>query len=152
VRACVEAAGTQFKKGRCNIVPLVPVLRSEVFLNRDQLVKAVIGEHALSVYVSLDPACTPPPAEPTFLQTGKLARLRPQRDGGVRTDFTRISAVVSIEPILVDNNDGECEVRHEVVATHNPFAEVPLANDLLAAFPQLVRLPDGNMAWSDRGA
>lgn len=149
LRSCVETAGSQFKKKRCNIVVLVPTLRIEVFSDRDQLVKAVIGEHAMSMFVSLDDSPAPP-ARPTFLQEGKLARLHPKKDGSVSTDFTRISAVMSLEHIFVDNDRDETVADHRVVVVHNPFAEVPLLASVFAAFPQLARRDDGAMEWTDR--
>jgi hypothetical protein len=151
LRSCVDAAGSQLKKGRCNIVVLVPTLRIEVFSDRDQLLKAIIGEQALSVFVSLDDSPAPPP-KPTFLQKGKLARLHPKKDGSVSTDFTRISAVMSLEHVFVDNDRDETVADHRVVVVHNPFAEVPLPASALAAFPQLVKVEDGAMAWTDRQA
>jgi len=150
LRACVEAAGPQFKKGRCNVLFLAPVLRTPIYMNRDQLVKAVVGEQALAVYVSFDPHRPAPPPEPTFLQTGKLARLHPQKDGSIRTDYTRISAVVSVEEILFEAATGERTVDHKTTVVHNPFAEVALPPEAFGAYPQLVKRADGNMEWTDR--
>ena len=150
LRSCVQTAGEQFKKGRCNIIFLAPVLRTPIHMFREQLVKAVIGESALTVYVSLDPAHPAPPAEPTFLQTGKLARLHPKGDGTVTTDYTRISAVVSVEQILVEAATGERNVDHRITVVHNPFAENGVPIELFGAYPQLIKRADGNMEWTDR--
>ena len=126
LRGRVEAAGTQFKKGRCNVLLLVPVLRTSIHSFGEQLVKAVLGEHALRISVSLDPSVKAPPPELVFKQDGKLARLHPQPDGSVKADLTRISAVVSLEYVFGYNDREEREVRPRVTVVHNPFAEVPL--------------------------
>jgi hypothetical protein len=106
LRGRVEAAGEQFKRGRCNVLLLVPVLRTSIHSFREPLVKAVLGEHALRISVSLDPNVKAPPPELVFKQDGKLARLHPQPDGSVKTDLTRISAVVSLEYVLVPQRQG----------------------------------------------
>ncbi len=116
LRSSVETAGTQFKKNRCNVIVLAPTLRIEVSSSRDQLVKAILGEQALSVSVSLDD--TPAP--------------RPQLH------------------IFLDNEHAATVADHRVVVVHSPFAEVPLPRSVFSGFPQLVRLDDGNMAWTDR--
>ena len=149
LRSCVEAAGPQFKRGRCNVLFIAPVLRTPIHMNRDQLVKAVIGQSALTVYVSLRPGRAAPPPEPTFLQTGKLARLHPQKDGTIHTDYTRIGAVVSVEQVLQEVS-GSRSVKHQITVVHNPFAETPLPTELFDPFPQLVMRTDGNMEWTDR--
>jgi hypothetical protein len=61
LRGRVEAAGVQFKKGRCNVLFLVPVLRTSIYSFREQLVKAVLGEHVRQISVSLDPSVKAPP-------------------------------------------------------------------------------------------
>jgi hypothetical protein len=149
LRGRVEAAGTQFKKGRCNVLLLVPVLRTSIHSFGEQLVKAVLGEHALRISVSLDPSVKAPPPELVFKQDGKLARLHPQPDGSVKADLTRISAVVSLEYVFGYNDREEREVRPRVTVVHNPFAEVPLPAEVFAPFPQLVRRDDGDMEWTD---
>jgi hypothetical protein len=152
LRGRIEAAGAQFKKGRRNVLFLVPVLRTPIheWFGRDQLVKSVIGEPTYNVYVSLDPkGPPPPPPEPGFLQNGKLAKLHRKSDGTERADLTRISAVVSLEYVLGFTDNGEREVSPRVMVVHNPFAEVPLPEEVLGAYPQLVRR-EGVMEWTDR--
>jgi hypothetical protein len=149
LRGRVEAAGEQFKKGRCNFLFLVPVLRTSIHSFREQLVKAVLGEHALLISVSLDPTVKAPPPALVFKQDGKLARLHPQADGSVKTDLTRISEVVSLEYVFGYNDRDEREVRPRVTVVHNPFAEVPLPAEVFVPFPQLVRRDDGDMEWTD---
>lgn len=149
LRGRVEAAGEQFKKDRRNVLLLVPVLRNSIHSFREQLVKAVLGEHVWQVSVSLDPSVKAPPPELVFKQDGKLGRLHPQPDGSVKTDLTRISAVVSLEHEFGHSDKDGREVQTRVTVVHNPFAEVPLPAQVFAPFPQLVRRDDGNMEWTD---
>jgi hypothetical protein len=111
----------------------------------------VLGEHALRISVSLDPSVKAPPPELVFKQDGKLARLHPRAEGSVKTDLTRISAVVSLEYVFAYDDKDEREVRPRVTVVHNPFAEVPLPAEVFAPFPQLVRRDDGDMGWTDTG-
>jgi hypothetical protein len=130
-----------------NLLVLVPQLRTPVHLHRGQLVEAVLGQRALSVYVSLD-GSEPPPPEPTFIQNGKLARLRTGKDGSTTTDLTRVGAVMTVEQRYRDTDDGEVEVLHSVIVVHNPFAEKRLNPSLFGGVPQLV--PEGaQMRWTD---
>jgi len=147
LRQCVEAAGKQFKPNRANVVLLAPVLRTPLGMDRSQLVKAVIGEHALQVHVTYD-GSKPPPTELTFLQEGKLARLHRAQDGSARTDFTRISAVMSVEESVREDDEGYFHVHHFTMVVHNPFAAVPLSPGVLGSIPQLVH-GVGEMHWTD---
>lgn len=133
---------------RANLLVLAPVIRTPVAWDRDQLVKAVIGEQALAVYVSLDGTEAPPP-EPTFLQTGKLAKIHRGKDGQATTDLTRISAVMSVEAFERDDDEGNVYTHHFALVVHNPFAAVPLSSDLFGDMPQLIH-GDGEMYWNDK--
>lgn len=148
LRKCVMDAGNgQFKRGRVNLLLVVPALRNEIYHDRGQLLKATIGEMAIAVPVSLDdrPA---PPAHPTFLQTGKLARPRRTAEGAFTTDFTRISAVMSLEHRFRYISDDETEIRHSAIVIHNPFAAIPIPSAAFGDLPQWV-VHDGMMGWSD---
>ena len=140
----IEKAGTQMKKGRANLVVLVPSLRTSVRSHRGQLLKATIGEHAISFFVSLD-GSPPPKPQPTFLQKGKLAKLWRTTGGAFQTDLSRISAVMTIEEI----RPHEHRLGHSIVVVHNPFAKVPIPREFFGRVPQwLIR--EGKMGWSDR--
>lgn len=149
LRKVVEAAGSQLKKGRCNVVLIAPLLRIEVFANREQLVEAVIGQQVLRVVVPLEPEVEAPPPNPTFRQNGKLARLHVKEDGTTVTDLTRVSAVVCVEEVIETAADEEPVVGHRATIVHNPFAEVPLDSNVFGAHPQLVKRENGNMEWTD---
>ncbi len=146
---CVMDAGNgQFKRGRANLLVIAPALRAEIYNDRSQLLKATIGEEALAVPISLDDSPAPPP-HPTFLQTGKLARPRRNAQGAFTTDFTRISAVMSLEHRFRHVSDDETEVLHAAIVIHNPFAAIPLDATSFGDLPQWV-VRDGMMGWSDR--
>lgn len=147
LRASIEKAGTQFKKDRPNLVVLVPLLRTQLQMNRSQLLKATIGESALSVFVSLD-GSPPPKPQPTFLQQGKLAKIWPDGNGAFRTDLTRISAVVTIEESYVERSSG-LRIGHSVIVIHNPFATHPIPREFFGRVPQWLAR-NGRMGWSDR--
>lgn len=131
------------------MVVLVPLLRSPIFTDRDQLVKATIGEQALDVFLALSADAPPPPApRPRFLQTGKLAKLRPARDGASQTDLTRVSAVVSIEQTSAEG-PGSSRLVPAVVVVHNPFGTTRIPPTFFGNVPQLIDRR-GVMCWSDR--
>jgi hypothetical protein len=145
---CIKDAGNdQFKRGRANILMLVPALRMEIHNNREQLLKATIGQHGLAVPIALDDA-PPPPPHGIFLQTGKLARPRITREGAFTTDLTRISAVMSLEPRFRHVSNDLTDVLHSAIVVHNPFARVPIAPSSFRDLPQWVN-GDGKMWWTD---
>jgi len=146
LRKGIEHAGTQLTKGQPNIVVFVPLLRSPVYTDRHQLLKATIGEPALNVFVSLD-GSEPPRPEPTFLQKGKLAKLWAAGGGAFRTDLTRVSAVMTIEHRRDDGPSGP-RLSPIVVVIHNPFADKPVAPSFFGRVPQLT-VRNGRMRWSD---
>jgi hypothetical protein len=148
IRDSIREAGKQFRSGFTNIVVLVPILRTPVWMDRDQFVKATIGEWALSVPICLDSNVAPGEATPTFLQKGKLAQWFPTQDGGGKTDLTRVSAVVMIEEGTMLSEEG-IALQHYVHVIHNPFAACPLSAPLFQSHPQLVVHGEAYMAWTD---
>ena len=148
LRESIEKAGTQLNKDSPNVVVLVPLLRTSVTSHRSQLLKATIGEHALSVPIVRDRR-PPPKPKPTFLQEGKLAKLWPERNGAFRTDLTRISAVMTIEEHLVERG-AELRVAQSVVVIHNPFATHRIPRSFFGSAPQWLTTSSGKMGWSDR--
>jgi len=114
----VSDAGKQLKADRPNIVVIVPLLRVPVCQDRTQLLKAVIAEPVLNVFVSRDET-PPPPPEPGLLQRGKLAKLWPDKDSGTpRTHLTRVSAVITLE---TPRTTRAGRLQTAVVVIHNPF-------------------------------
>ena len=109
----------------------------------DQLVKATIGEWAIVVRVSLDPAVPAPPRTSLFLQRGKLAQLH---EGGTRTHLTRVGAVACIEEETMLGKDGVV-LRHYVHVVHNPFAGKQMPSTLFRGHRQLVVGSAGEMSW-----
>ena len=144
---CIKAAGRQAKKGRCNLLVVVPLLRTPLSFYRDQLLGATVGQMVWKVPVSLERGVEPPPAEVVFKQDGKLARLRPS-GGSFSTDLTRIGAVLSIELRMTEDEEERRQVEPFVLAVHNPFAECPIQPESLGCERQLV-VKDGHMQWTD---
>jgi len=142
----VPATGGQFKKNMVNVVIVVPLLRTPVWMQPDQLVKATIGEWAIVVPVSLDPEVPAQPRTTRFPQRGKLAQLH---DGGTRTHLTRVSAVACIEEETMLGEEG-IVLRRYVHVVHNPFAAMPLASTVFGGRRQLVVSSAGEMNWVGR--
>jgi hypothetical protein len=143
LRKCIQNAGGQFKKNMVNVLVVVPLLRTPVWMQPDQLIKATIGEWAMVVPVSLDPAVPTPPRMMRFLQRGKLAQFH---EGGTRTHLTRVSAVVCIEEETMLGKEGVV-LRHYVHVVHNPFATKPLPSAVFGGRRQLVVSRPGEMTW-----
>lgn len=148
IRGLLKDAGRQFKKAHPNLLVVVPLFRNPVYLARSQAIEALIGQWAWSVPIMLDPDDEPQETTTVFLQNGKLAKRWPAPDGGVRTDLTRVSAVMTIEERMVDDPAGNLRIDHAVSVVHNPFAALPIAREFFGDLPQLVRV-DGRMSWTD---
>jgi hypothetical protein len=117
-------------------------------MDRDPLLKATVGEWAISVPISLDPQVEPPPSQMIFKQNGKLARLFRSKDGPTTTNFTRVPAVMAIEEVMFPANDGSVVLEHRVHVVHNPFAAAPIEPSVFGTVPQLVSR-EGFMRWTD---
>lgn len=172
----VHDAAKQFGRGTRNLLVIVPTLRTSVWDNRDQLVKALIGEHVMHVHVPLDDAhegFTEPGFEPRgrLVRPGKMAS-----DGSRQPAHTRVSAVMVIECALAERAVREASVfddplerffasalhrydqdnafwpEYRVTVVHNPYAEHPISPRTLGRARQLVTCGDGTMAWTDRVA
>lgn len=150
IRECVQKAGRQCKKGGPNLVVLVPLLRTPVWMDREQFVKSIIGEWAYSYSIALNDGDEVDEPRSVFLQKGKLAKLHKKGSDGVTTDLTRISAVATIEEETMWTDSG-VELRHYVHVVHNPFAECRFPSDTFSEFPQLLAQEDGNLAWFLKG-
>jgi hypothetical protein len=148
IRTCREKAGDQFKKEHANLLVIVPLVRTPVYVARSQLVEALIGQRAWSVPVIRDPGDERLPTETVFLQNGRLAKRWPSPSGDFKTHLTRISAVLSIEETVLEDEHGNARVQHSALVVHNPFAAHPIAIDSFGDLPQFVPVV-GEMAWTD---
>lgn len=145
IRRQIRNAGRQFATGETNVVVLVPALRTPVHEDRDQLLHAAIGEHVVLVPVTQGVG-EGDDAQPGLQQNGKLAKLL-SAGASVKSDLTRVSAVVTLEEVWgSERNPSDAGVK--VVVVHNPFAEKPLDRSLFSGFPQWV-LDGEDMYWTD---
>ena len=151
IRSCVSAAGKQFGHGTVNLVVVVPLLRTPIWMHRRQLLTAAIGRFALSVPVGVDPRSRQQESKNVFLQDGRLAKFFPSENGKGKTDLTRVSAVVTIEEDFLSAADETMSIRHRVHVVHNPFTPeaTRLAGTMFDEFPQLVIDEDRRISWSD---
>jgi hypothetical protein len=141
---CIKKAGQQFDEAMMNIVVICPLLRTPVWMQRDQLVKACIGEWAISVPVSID-GSDPGEAKPVFWQNGKLAKMFPADGGAFSPDHRRVSAVATVEEKVRVDSDA-WTIQHVAKVVHNPFAKVRLPETTFAGIAQLV-VRDTGMLW-----
>lgn len=142
-------ASDQFGRGTRNLLVLVPQLRSPVYSDREQLEK-FIGERVMVVPVATERGVHVPSPHPGFVPRGRFVRYgKTDKDGTRLPAHTRVSAVMSIECGLVDDARGIPYVDHRVVVVHNPNAEQPIDPRTFGSYPQLVRVSDTEMVWTD---
>jgi len=152
---CIKDAGSgQLKRGRTNLLVVCPTVRMPVFAERSQLIEATIGQVFWEVPVSLD-GSRPPKGRVGFHQNGKLAKLiKNKQTGAFTTDFTRIGAVMTLEPDFAWILDEDrFEVTHRALVVHNPFATHRIDPDLFGDIAQWIVNGEGDtktMGWSDR--
>jgi hypothetical protein len=151
----LEAANQQFDVGACNVLALAPDFTWKLVNDRLVLVKAFIGQPMYIVPIQLDDDVPVPEPYDAFKIDGRLAR-RGFRDGQyLKPNFTRVSAVLSIEDGVKEltpyefDLDAPLEIQHHVLVLHNPHAAVPLPESVFAGVPQLV-LRGERMVWTDR--
>lgn len=174
LEAALKDAASQFGKGTKNVLVIAPSLRTSVWSDRDQLVKALIGEPVVIVHVPLDSASRGY-SKPGFAPRGRLVRPGKMGPDGTRLPaHTRVSTVMVVE--VVEAERAELEplpaesverqlaewVRrrfseenafwpaHRVLVVHNPNADMPISSETFARFPQLVKISETDMAWTDR--
>ena len=98
---------SEFSDDKPNILVITPSLRTRLFSNRHELVKAVYGEHKITIPINVHTG-EAGATEVTFFPEGKfLNTMRP--DGKqLKADglpaFRRISAVVNIEEKIVEKH------------------------------------------------
>jgi hypothetical protein len=148
LRACVEEAGGQFKKGNTNLVVIVPLLRTPLWMERNQLTTAFIGQWALSVPIRLEPLAPIEEPSEVFLPNGHLTRPIPT-DTGTKTMWTRIAAVATLEERTVWRGE-KVAMRYPFHVVHNPFAATPrLDGSIFGSHPQLTIRGENQMGWTD---
>jgi len=147
----LREANSQFQRGPCNIVAVVPELPVPVYRSRNQAVAALIGRHVYVVPVALSSDVEPPPEHVEFQPTGLF--LRPDETRGTPR-FTRVSALITIEEVphqrtnMLYDTTVPIEIKHRVLVVHNPHAIAPLPETVFANCPQFV-VRDGMMVWTD---
>jgi hypothetical protein len=140
-------ASDQFGRGTRNLLVLVPQLRTPIYSDREQLEK-FIGERVMLVPIATERGVRVPPPHPGFVPRGRFVRFgKTDKDGARLPAHTRVSAVMSLECGLVD--DARPYVDHGVVVVHNPNAEQPIDPRTFGGYPQLVRISDTDMVWTD---
>jgi hypothetical protein len=146
-----DAGADQFKRGRVNLLVICPALDFPVCRERKQLIEATIGQLLYEVPVSLD-GSPPPKGGVAFHQTGKLAKWNKNKQtGAFTTDFTRISAVMTLESQhALDVETGAEEIDHRALVAHNPFATHPISPELFGDLPQwVINRETQTMGWND---
>jgi hypothetical protein len=113
--ADIRDATDQLRKDRCNIVVLVPHLRRSVHDDRNQFLRAVVGQPAWQVVVRTDTG-EPGGSGPTFKFDGLMTRGAGGKnaDGSPRQAHTRIGAVLCLEERV--HHSKTCEVDLEETA------------------------------------
>jgi hypothetical protein len=102
---CLRQANEQFAEGVANVLVVVPQFRTPVVNDRNQLIRAFIGEPAITWAVNMKTGAAVGETETVFLPRGHLVRSRGRAADGTkekRPAFTRVSAVMTIEPVLAD--------------------------------------------------
>jgi hypothetical protein len=149
LETALREAASQFGTGTKNLLVIAPSLRTSVWSDRHQLVKALIGEPVIIVHVPLDGESRGF-SEPGFAARGRLVRHgKTAADGTKLPAHTRVSAVMTLEVVEVER-DGAVEPMHRVLVVHNPNADMPVSAQTFARFPQLVKVNETDMAWTDR--
>ena len=136
IAECVRKARKQFEANTANLVFMVSDLTLPGFNHRRFLVEALYGaekwhltEHSESLERTI---------EPTGFFLSHLEK-------GTQPEYTRVSAVLYLEE---SHNVGAGAFDVNVLLVHNPFAAVPLPDDIWADIAQL-KLVGEALVWSD---
>jgi len=105
---CVQAANKQFQKNRANVLVLAPMLRTQIFFDRESLLHALFVESVLAWYVDVGDNDVEVPHESwtefrpsgCFLNTKAPSGNKLKQSGQPR--YQRISAILCIEEVLVE--------------------------------------------------
>ena len=150
LQECLEEANTQFAEERANVLVIVPSLRTPLYAHRLQLVKAFIGRPVMNLTIDVSTGQAIGDVSPGFVRSGRFVALYPDGAGEPRRRFTRVSAVLTIEPWR-QLDDHAVRVDYDVLVVHNPFGQVRLEPGFFGDVPELV--PKGShMEWTDRVA
>lgn len=143
-------ASDQFGKGSRNLLVLVPDLRMPVHAHRPQIEK-LIGDRVMVVPVALQRDVRAPDPYPSFVPRGRFVRPGKVAEDGTRLPaHTRVSAVMTIEVVLVEDGKRPTFIDHKVLVVHNPNAEQPIDPRTFGDYPQLVKINEEEMVWTDR--
>jgi hypothetical protein len=144
LQRAVESANKQFRHGVANLLVITPELRIDVFSLRGQLTRAFFGEQMIEIPIKKGEGGPAGPTSLAFKPSGHF--LKHYRDSGqsdATPRFTRISAVLCIEEIRVDDR-----IDHHAVVVHNPYAEISISEDPWGDLPQFV-VRGKEMKWTD---
>jgi hypothetical protein len=89
----LQSAQGQFASGQTNLLCIVPEVRVPVAAERNQLVEAFIGQPVMSFKVDVRTGAPVGDTRTVFRPDGRFVR-------GAKKEFTRVSAVVSIEEVI----------------------------------------------------
>ncbi len=139
---CLRDANKQLSHGVPNLVVVVPNLRSPVYSNRYQLIRALYGQRTIEFPIDTQ----------TGAAVGSL-RSRCSPDGEFlkkwsgHPRFTRIGAVMCVEE-SVDDQAEDFRIEHKVLVIHNPHSRRPIPRQIAGDFPQF---PDETRpgCWTD---
>src|SRR5262249_53677661 len=92
----------KFEEDRVNVLIVVPEFRTPLFRARNQLVQAFIGQPVLTWKVDVTTGAAVDDGETVFRPDGELVRRRKKTAAGMIPQFTRVSAIVSLEPVVAE--------------------------------------------------
>jgi hypothetical protein len=149
IAQATKSANEQFRDDRPNLLCLVPSLRSRMFAQRHDLLRAAYGQSVITWKPDFVGGEHEPP-HAQFRPDGKFLNTRLPKGGLLKEDgfprYRRISAIVCIEERRTWTY--QMGVEHDVLVLHNPHAYHALPQETWAAFPQLVPVGDV-MKWTD---
>lgn len=144
IKKCVIEANKQFEKGCCNILVIVPSLRTPVYSFRGQLIKAFYGEERFTFDIDVKNGCAAGPTEVKFFpEGGFLKRWKPEP----RPRYKRVSGVLTIEERFREGSPRPW-IDHNILFLKNPYAEIPCAPEIFSGLTQFAQHAD-YMRWSD---
>jgi hypothetical protein len=146
---CLRKAAEQFEPGTPNILAIASRHRMiPVASHRDQLTRALIGQD-LIVLTSNKVTGEVRWARRELVLDGPLTRPMPPVGA---PNFTRVSAVVCIEPSALETADPwesqEQDYRHNILVLPNPYASDKLPDEYWSDCPRLI-WDDEKAYWSD---
>lgn len=138
----LRKANEQFEADRVNVLVVVPELRTPIYADREQLVEAFIGRPVITWSVNSATGATVGETATKFVPDGELVTRWPSASGQ-QPRFTRISAIATIEEVLVEKRHPR---RCNGFASRD--ADEQGARDLLGEFLSN-RFREDHAAWID---